>query len=71
MSEKKLTFLYSPSKKLLVAADTQTGQAIGFNKEENNWFSAPRTYNQMMGDTIYDGDDWEDITPEEAKIIYT
>jgi len=70
MSDKKLAFLYSPSKKILVAADPHTRQAIGFNQEKNKWFIAPRTYDQMMGDTCYDGDDWEDITPEKAEIIY-
>jgi len=67
---KKLTFLYSPSKKILIAAHPHGSEAIGFNQEKNKWVRAPRTYSQMMGDTVYDGDDWEDITLEKAKTIY-
>jgi len=70
MNEKKLAFLYSPSKKILVAATPHGSEAIGFNQEENKWYITPRNYHQMMDDSIYDGDDWEDITPEKAKIIY-
>jgi len=70
MSEKKLKFLYSPSKQVLVAANPQTNSAIGFYQEKNEWFVAPRDYSQMMGDAIYKGEDWEEITPEKAKNIY-
>jgi len=70
MSEKKLKFLYSPSKQVLVAANPQTNSAIGFNREKNKWFDAPRDYSQIMGDAIYNGEDWEEITPEKAKSIY-
>jgi len=70
MSKKELVFLFSPSKKILTAADPQTGLVISFNEEKNKWFSAPRTYSQIMGDTIYDGDNFECIKPEKAKTIY-
>ena len=70
MSGKKLKFLYSPSKKILVAANPQNNSAIGFNQEKNKWFVAPRDYSQIMGDAIYNGEDWEEIAPEKAESIY-
>ena len=70
MSENKLKYLYSPSKEILVAANPQTNSAIGFNKEKNKWFDAPRAYSQIMGDSMYNGEDWEEITPEKAENIY-
>jgi len=70
MSEKKLRFLYNSSKEILVATNPQTNSVIGFNQEKNKWFVAPRDYSQMIGDSIYDSEDWEEITPEKAKSIY-
>jgi hypothetical protein len=70
MSEKTLVFLFSPSKKILVAANPKTGSTISFSRENNKWVIAPRNYNQIMGDSIYNGDDWDSITHEKAKSIY-
>jgi hypothetical protein len=70
MSEKKLTFLYSPSKEILVAANPQTNRTIILNQEKSKWFIAPRDYSQMMGDSTYNGEDWEEVAPEKAKNIY-
>jgi len=70
MSDKKLAFLFSPSKEILVAANLQTNRTIIFNQEKSKWFVAPRDYSQMIGDSTYDGEDWEEITPEKAKSIY-
>ena len=70
MDEKKLTFLFSHSKEILVAANPKNNSAIGFNQEKNKWFDAPRDYSQIMGDCMYDGEDWEEISPEKAKSIY-
>ena len=70
MGEKKLKFLYSPSKEILVAANPQNNSAIGFDQEKNKWFDAPRNYSQIMGDSMYNGEDWEEISTEKAKSIY-
>jgi len=70
MSVKKLNFLYSPSKEILVAANPQNNFAIGFDQEKNQWFNAPRDYSQIMGDSMYNGEDWEEISQEKAKSIY-
>ena len=65
-----MKFLYSPSKEILVAANPQNNSAIGFNQGKNEWFDAPRDYSQIIGDAIYDGEDWEEISQEKAKSIY-
>jgi len=70
MGEKRLKFLYSPSKEILIAVNPQNKSAIGFYQEKNKWFDAPRDYSQIMGDAIYDSEDWEEISQEKAKSIY-
>ncbi|MDR1804305.1 MAG: hypothetical protein LBQ94_11940 [Treponema sp.] len=70
MNSKGLTFLYSPTKKALVAARSQTDPTILFRQENNDWVFCGRSYDQLTGDTIYDGGDFREITKEEAKNIY-
>jgi len=70
MSEENLKYLFSPSKGILVAVNPHTGSAICFNQNDNKWVIAPRNYNQIIGDCMYNGDDFESITQEKAKTIY-
>ena len=69
MSGNDFKYLYSFSKNTLVAANSQ-GITILFRQSNNDWIIAPRTYNQIMGDCIYNGDDFDSITHEKAKNIY-
>jgi hypothetical protein len=70
MDSKGLTFLYSPTKKALVAARSQTEPTILFRQEHKDWVLCGDSYAQLTGDTIYDGGDFWEITQEEAKNIY-
>ena len=70
MAENELRFLFSPSKKALVAARSSTGPAILFRQENYDWVMSPRNLSQIEGDVIYGGDDFENITYEKAKLIF-
>ena len=70
MNSKELIFLFSPSKKALIAARSPTDPTILFRQEHNDWVLCGDSYAQLTGDTIYDGGDFNEITHEEAKNIY-
>ena len=70
MDSKGLTFLYSPTKKALVAARSSIEPTILFRPEHKDWVFCGDSYDQLTGDTIYDGGDFNEITQEEAKKIY-
>ena len=70
MDSKELTFLYSPTKKALVAARSQIEPTILFRQEHKDWVLCGSSYDQLIGDMIYDGGDFNEITQEEAKNIY-
>jgi hypothetical protein len=70
MDSNKLIFLYSPTKKALVAARSGIEPTILFRQEHKDWVLCGDSYAQLTGDTIYDGGDFREITPEEAKNIY-
>ena len=67
---KELRFLYSSSKDVLVAARVQTGSTILFRQGYNDWDYSPRNIKQIEGDCIYNGDNFEYITLEEARNIF-
>jgi hypothetical protein len=54
MDSKGLTFLYSPTKKALVAARSQIDPTILFRQEHNDWVLCGDSYNQLIGDMIYE-----------------
>ena len=70
MNSKELTFLYSPTKKALVAARSQIDPTILFRQEYKDWVLCGDSYDQLIGDMIYAGGDFNEITQEEAKNIY-
>ena len=70
MDSKGLAFLYSPTKKALVAARSQIEPTILFRQEHNDWALCGKSYSQLTDDTIYDSGDFNEITQEEAKNIY-
>jgi hypothetical protein len=70
MDTKGLTFLYSPTKKALVAARSQIDPIILFRQEHKDWVLCGDSYDQLIGDMIYDGGDFNEIKQEEAKNIY-
>jgi len=65
----ELRFLFSPSKETLVAAPPR-GPTILFRQSHNDWVLSPHAYAQITGNAIYDGEDFSEITQEEAKNIY-
>ena len=70
MGDKIIKFLFSPSRKALVAARRYIGPAIIFRHEYNDWVQSSRDFAQLEGDSIYDGGDFDKITHDEAKKIY-
>ena len=54
MNPKELIFLYSPTKKALVAVRSQTELTILFRQEHNDWVLCGDSYAQLTGDTVYD-----------------
>jgi len=69
MNVNELRFLFSSSKEALIAAHPK-GPTILFRQSHNDWVLSPYAYAQIIGDTIYDGEDFYDITYEKAKDIY-
>ena len=70
MGVKKFKYLYSSSKEILVAACPPDDLAITFRQSENDWVMASRGYNIISLSSVYDGTDFDSITPEKAKNIY-
>ena len=47
MNSKELIFLFSPSKKALIAARSPTDPAILFRQEHNDWVLCGESYSQQ------------------------
>jgi hypothetical protein len=69
MNVNELKFLFSSSKEALVAVRPM-GPTILFRQSHNDWVLSPFAYAQIIGNTIYDGEDFYNITYDEAKNIY-